>query len=107
MEAGEIASQGPVIVLVASGPRRVRAYVEEWDALGVTVGMRCQASDERGSASLNGTVRWISPALAPKQLSTMQPSERVDVLTREVLIEFDQPSELPIGLSMDVFMERS
>src|SRR5207249_4765372 len=98
----------PLITMVDASEARVRAYVEEMDALGVVPGQRARVvADALPGESRRGTVLACSPSLTRKDLQRNLPGERADVKVREVVIRLDSPGNLVIGLPVDVFIDPS
>jgi multidrug resistance efflux pump len=108
-EPGQIVGPGdrtPVLVMADPSRMHVRAYVEELDALAVRPGQKARiTADGKREESFTGTVTFCSPYMTPKRFRTNRPEEHLDVKTREVLIALDEPSDLVIGLPVDVFIE--
>ncbi|MDZ4779744.1 MAG: efflux RND transporter periplasmic adaptor subunit [Planctomycetia bacterium] len=93
------------IVLAPHGDVVVRAYVEELDALDVRVGQRAiVVAPARRDREFAGTVTTCAPELRPKSIRHNLPGERLDVRVREVTITLDEPSRLPHGLPVEVFI---
>ena len=84
---------------------RVRAFVEELDALNVTVGQRATiAVVGRTDRQYLGQVASCSPHVRPKFHRHLKPGERLDVRVREVVIDLTDGSDLLIGLPVEVFI---
>ncbi len=93
------------VILAPRGGTVVRAYVEELDALDVQVGHRAiVVAPARRDHEFAGTVSACAPELRPKSLRHNLPGERLDVRVREVTITLDEPSQLPRGLPVEVFI---
>jgi multidrug efflux pump subunit AcrA (membrane-fusion protein) len=96
-----------LFTLVNRSSTRVRACVEELDAMNVAVGQKTVViADGRPDKSYAGTVHSCSPFVAPKVQRHLKPGEMVDVRVREVMIELADGSDLLIGLPVEVFIER-
>lgn len=96
-------SATPAVRFVAAGPLRVRAYVDEFDALRVEPGRPARVTaDGRSGEPYEGTVIRCSPTLGPKTVRSDEPGERFDVRTREILVELADPAGLVIGMPVDV-----
>jgi multidrug resistance efflux pump len=94
-----------VLLIVNRNRTRVRAYVEELDALSVRCGQPALISAEaRPEIRYEGVVQSCSPLVAAKSQRHLKPGEFVDLRVREVLIELSGGDELPIGLPVDVFI---
>lgn len=109
VERGELigpADDEPIITLVNRDCTRIRAYVEELDALGVAVGQKAlvTADGKRGKA-YEGTVKSCSPHVRPKSNRHHKPGELIDIRVREVVIELVAGDDLVVGLPVDVFIE--
>jgi multidrug resistance efflux pump len=89
------------------GTTRVRAYVEELDALRVKPGLRAvvTCAGEPGR-EFQGQIVSCAPSVRPKTSRHLKPGELVDVRVREVVIELDNGSELLLGLPVEVFIDR-
>lgn len=107
-EPGEVV--GPhdpreLLSLVNRNQTRVRAYVEELDALSVHPGQPATVSaDGRPDIRYDGIVQSCAPYVGPKLQRHMKPGEFVDIRVREVLIELSGGGDLLIGLPVDVFI---
>lgn len=108
-EMGELAGpndEREVVSLVNRDVARVRAYVEELDALDVAVGQSAVVTaDGRPDRAYAGIVQSCSPYVAPKSHRHLKPGELFDIRVREVLIELVDAADLPIGLPVDVAIE--
>jgi multidrug resistance efflux pump len=86
----------PTIVLADTRRLRVRAYVEELDAMHVRAGMTAYiTADGLPGQRIAGRVLQVLPRMSFKQVWTDRPDERFNVKSREVLIELSQPSSIP------------
>lgn len=109
-EPGElIRPQGDhdLFILVNRNSTRVRAYVEELDAMHVRTGQHA-AVTAAGSPGREypGIVRTCSPHVRPKSHRHLKPGERLDVRVREVVIDLENGADLLIGLPVEVFIAR-
>jgi len=94
----ELTDPEPAIVMADTSRLRVRAYVEELDAVSVTPGMEARiTADGLPGYAATGRVVEIMPRMSFKQVWTDRPDERFDVKTREVLIEIANDSRAPAG----------
>jgi multidrug resistance efflux pump len=96
-----------LFTIVDRGATRVRAFVEELDALRVAPGQRavvCSASNP--NQAYPGTIRMCSLYVRPKSHQHLKPGERLDVRVREVIIELDNGADLLIGLPVEVSIDR-
>lgn len=86
---------------------RVRAYVEELDAVRMQAGMVARVSaDGLPGQFFTGQVTSCSPFMIPKRQLSNRPGERVDVKVREVLLLLEQQLDLEclvVGLPVDVY----
>ncbi len=87
---------------------RVRAQVEELDALSVLVGQKAVVTaDGDPGREFHGIVRNCSPHVRHKSQKHFKPGELTDVRVREVIIELTDADSLVNGLPVDVFIERA
>ncbi len=111
VEVGELAgpdSTAPTVVMADARRFRVRAFVEEYDAPRVRVGMLARVTaDGVPGQTFAGTVARLSPRMDRKQHYSDAPDEQYDTKTREVWIDLqpDATAELVIGLRVDVVIE--
>ena len=108
-EPGELVGPGDtreLFTLVDCSSTRVRAWVEELDAMNVAVGQQTVViADGKPDKQYAGAVVSCSPHVAPKWQRHLKPGEMVDVRVREVLIELADGSDLLIGLPVEVFID--
>ncbi len=108
-EQGELVSptdECDVVTLVNRDRTRVRAYVEELDAMSVTSGQKAVVSAEgKPDKEYFGIVKTCAPYVAPKSQRHLKPGELIDIRVREVIIELADGGDLLIGLPVDVFIE--
>lgn len=106
LECGELTGPDaaqPAIVMVDTNTLCVRAWVEEFDAPRVRVGMQATIEvDGLPGREFTGRVSRIRQRMGKKQLTSDQASERFDVKVREVWIDIDRTEDLIIGLRVDV-----
>ncbi len=109
LEVGELT--GPtddreLLIIADQGAARVRAFVEELDAMQVSPGQRAQVSiPGRPDRQYRGTVGSCIPSLRPKSQRRLRPGERVDVRVREAMIDLEDGAGLLIGLPVEVFIQ--
>jgi RND family efflux transporter MFP subunit len=107
-EPGEMAGAGEsrgLIVIVNRDVTRVRAYVEELDALSVAPGQRATImADGMPGRQFSGIVRSCAPGVGPKTQMHLRPGEMVDVRVREMVIDLKDGGDLLIGLPVDVLV---
>lgn len=84
---------------------RVRAWVEELDAMDVRPG---QSAAVVASGSVErkyrGTVISCANYVQPKSERHLNPGERVDIRVREIVVELKDGQELLLGLPVEVFI---
>jgi len=96
----------PLIVLADTSRRRAVAEVDEFDALSIQVGQKCEiTADAAPGVVANGTIVEIEPRMNPKQRYAQRVGERKDTFSRRVWIDLDANADLPIGLPVDVLIE--
>lgn len=94
-------------VIVDPSRTRVRAFVEELDAMKVTSGQTALVGAVgRPHQQEVGRVVECAATLRPKTHRHLKPGERIDVRVREVVIELNGNTELLIGLPVEVFIQR-
>jgi multidrug resistance efflux pump len=105
-EPGEMAgpnSAQPVLLLADLSKRRVRAFVEELDAVRVRPGQKAViTADGLPGQELHGTVALALPRMGRRAPQSDAPGEYKDLYFREVLIDLDEAEELPISLRVQV-----
>jgi RND family efflux transporter MFP subunit len=84
---------------------RVRAWVEEIDAMDVTIGMPAVAIAS-GSVDrrYRGTVITCASFMQPRSERHLHPGEKVDVRVREIIVKLDGGHDLLLGLPVEVFL---
>lgn len=107
-ETGELVDSSdaePVLVFADTEVLRVRAYVEELHALGVSRGDSARVTvDGLPNQEFDGQIVACAPWMQGKQYRSHKPNELLDVKTREVLIELKDASQLVVGLPVEVTM---
>lgn len=109
VEPGELV--GPtddrsLITMTNRDRTRVRAYIEELDALSVTAGQQAYVvADGRPDKKHSGTIMSCSPFVRGKSNRHHKPGELIDVKVREVVIELKDADDLVVGLPVDVFID--
>lgn len=84
---------------------RVRAWVEEIDALAVAIGMPAVAiASGPVDRRYRGTVISCASYMKPKSERHLHPGERVDVRVREIIVKLDGGQDLLLGLPVEVFI---
>jgi ABC exporter DevB family membrane fusion protein len=116
-EYAGIETPQPAFIVADTSRYRVRAYVEELDALRVRVGaFAAVTADGLADQTFRGNVSRLGQRMTRKQLRSDDPRERHDTKYREVWIDLDAPSEahlskgdgahlLLIGLRVDVTIQ--
>jgi multidrug efflux pump subunit AcrA (membrane-fusion protein) len=108
-EAGELVGPNDdrhMVTLVNRDRTRVRAHVEELDAMQVAVGQKAVVTAEgEPDRAYQGVVKSCSPYVAPKSHRHLKPGELFDVRVREVIIELADGADLLVGLPVDVFID--
>jgi HlyD family secretion protein len=110
VQAGELTgpdSQEPAMILADVSQLFVRAYIDEFDAARVRLGMWASVmadGDPRGR--IKGRVVRLAPRMTQKPLRTDDPLERFDTKAREIWIELNKfhSQNLVIGLPVDVVL---
>lgn len=109
-EAGELVgpeTPEPLVTLIDTSALRVRAYVEELDAVRMDVGMAARVTaDGIPGSCFAGHVTSCAALMVPKRQLSNRPGERVDVKVREVVLLLENQSEtnrLVVGLPVDVY----
>jgi len=96
----------PLITMSNTRQMHVRAYVEELDALSLSVGQSAFVVADGGPAErYAGTIVELAPSMGPKRFHHHRPGERFDVKVREILIRLANADALVIGVPVDVFIE--
>lgn len=96
----------PCLIMADVSEIRVRAFVEEFDALSVATGRRAYVTtDAKPGVKFYGRVVFCAPYMRPKWLFSNEPGERTDVKVSEVVIELENCEDLLVGLPVDVFIE--
>ena len=96
----------PLITMSNTEQLHARAYVEELDALSLSLGQSAYVTaDGKPAERFVGTIVSLAPWMGAKRLRHHKPGERVDVKVREVLILLDNADDLVVGVPLDVFIE--
>jgi hypothetical protein len=61
-------------------------------------------ADAYGDRRFEGTVVRVANLLGRKNISTEEPTEKVDTRVLETLIELNADAHLPVGLRVDAFI---
>jgi RND family efflux transporter MFP subunit len=95
-----------VVTLVNRNRTRIRAHVEELDAMRVAAGQKALVTAEgEPDKSYEGVVQSCSPYVTPKSHRHLKPGELFDIRVREVIIELTDGANLLVGLPVDVFID--
>jgi HlyD family secretion protein len=112
-EPGELAGPQdlrPLLIVCDTNTLRVRAEVEEFDALQIELHQPVRiTTDAENSPPMSGRVSQIAARMRQKQLHDERPNERLDATVREVWIDLypdaktaGRNCELVIGLPVEV-----
>jgi multidrug resistance efflux pump len=106
VETGELPRGDlPVVVMCDTSQLKIRADVDELDALQVTQGQAAViTSDGIADTTIIGRVAQLRPRLTNKKMHTDRPGERIDSRVREVWIDLVDPPEMVVGLPVDVWI---
>lgn len=102
---GECGELQLTIVVADTSETRVRAFVEQYDALNVVPRQRGYVTVDGSPAQYWGAVVSCGPRLADKTTLTHKPGERANIKVREIILVLDEVVLLP-GLPVDVFLDR-
>jgi multidrug resistance efflux pump len=101
-EPGELAgptTPQPVLLFADTSRRRVRAFVEELDSARVCVGQPAVVTaDGLPGQEFRGKVALVAPRMGKRVLQSDAPGEYRDLYFREVVIDLDAGTELPLNL---------
>jgi multidrug resistance efflux pump len=107
-EPGDLAgpsSAQPILLLADLSKRRVRAFVEELDAVRVRAGQGAVVTaDALPGKELRGTVALALPRMGRRAPQSDAPGEYKDLYYREVLIDLEEATDLPISLRVQVLI---
>lgn len=108
VEVGELQTDEPLAVMCDTESLFVRASVDEFDALRVSVGqsvtMTTNAMTER---VFFGKISRISPRMDHKEIVTERLDTKMDTRAREILVEVEKNSPLIVGLPMELWIGES
>lgn len=109
VQVGDLAgpeSAEPAVVLCNTSHLRVRAFIEEFEALRIVPGARATISaDGLSGRTLQGTVSRLAPQMTNKLVRSDRSAERIDTKIREVWIDLDDAGEAVPGLPVEVVVE--
>lgn len=98
----------PAVIIADTRRLHVRAYVDEFDAPRVRLGMGARvAADGLPDRKVQGRVVRLAPRMSQKPLRTDDPLERFDTKVREIWIELDDAAAeaFVVGLPVDVVLD--
>lgn len=94
------------ITMINRSKTRVRAFVEELDAMNVAVGQKATVvASGRSDRNYAGVILACAPFVQPKTHRHLNPGERIDVRVREIIIELKDAGDLLTGLPVEVFVD--
>lgn len=106
---GERISEGadmPVLLFADVSRLRVRAEIDETQALALRAGARAGIrAPGLGDVPIAGLVTLVKPVMGPKTLFSHAADELRDLEVRQALIDLPESTTLPIGLKVDVEIE--
>lgn len=109
VESGELvgpADERSLVTVTNRDHTRVRAFVEELDALNVQPGQAARVTvDGRPDKTYKGEILSCAPGVKGKTHRHHRPGELIDVQVREIVIELLDADDLVIGLPVDVFVD--
>lgn len=98
----------PIVTVGDTRRLRVRADIDQTDVANVAVGQTAWiTADAYGDRRFRGTVVRLGAQLGRKNFHTDAPNERVDTKILDVLIDLEPGARLPIGLPVDVVLDRA
>ncbi len=96
----------PVLIFADLSRLRVRAEIDETQALALQTGVRAIVSGHvLGPREIVGRVVFVKALMGKKTVFAQTATERKDLDARQVFIELPPGTQLPIGLEMDVRIE--
>ena len=105
-EPGEVAgpmTANPVLLMADLSRRRVRAFVEELDAARVEPGQPATVTaDGIPGREFPGRVAEVASRMGQRAPQSDAPGEYKDLYFREILIDLDEGTELPLNLRVQV-----
>ena len=107
LRPGELVSQtsSPILTIADLSQLRVRAEIDEADVGSVRLAQRAYVTAPAyGDRRFDGRVIRVANALGRKNVSTGDPTERVDTKVLETLIELDPGTSLPLGLRVTCYL---
>jgi HlyD family secretion protein len=110
-EPGELAgptTPQPLLIVADLSKRRVRAFIEELDAVRVNVGQKAVVtSDALPGRELTGMVSVVVPRMGKRSPQTDTPGEYKDLYFREMLIDLDGEEDVPPNLRVKTIIRVS
>ncbi|EMI44569.1 HlyD family secretion protein [Rhodopirellula sp. SWK7] len=97
----------PLIVMCNASHQRAIVDIDEFDALKVSCGQRCEVtSDSSDGMIAHGEIVEIEPRMQRKEIYGQWAGERNDTFSRRVWIDLERDeAPLPIGLPVEVRIE--
>jgi HlyD family secretion protein len=96
----------PVLIFADPTRLRVRAEIDETQALALSAGARAIVSGPAlGGAEFVGRVTFVKAVMGKKTVFAQTATERKDLDARQVFIELPPETRLPLGLEVDVRIE--
>lgn len=107
LKPGELAAETsiPILTIADLSELRIRAEIDEADIGSVCIGEKAYITAAAyGDRRFGGHVFRLASALGRKNVTTGDPSERVDTKVLETLIELDPGTSLPLGLRVTCYL---
>jgi HlyD family secretion protein len=97
----------PTVVTVDDSELRIRAFVEEADALAIETGLpvSIRKRTDYNALPMAGTITRVGPQFDMKQVMNRRSDERFDVRTRECWISPTTQNDLILGAHVDILIE--
>jgi multidrug resistance efflux pump len=97
----------PLVIIVDNRELHAVAEVDEFDALSVHLGQRCEiTTDAHPGIIADGTIVEIEPQMDRKRMVGQWAGERNDTFSRKLRIVLENPVEdLPIGLPIEISIQ--
>ena len=93
----------PVLIFADTARLRIRAEIDETQALGVHAGAEALVSGPAlGGAEIAGRVTFVKDLMGRKTVFAQTATERKDLDARQVFVELPAGTQLPLGLEVDV-----
>lgn len=96
-------SPKPIAVIANTNDLQIRCWIEDLDVARITLGQRALVTaDGVEGSEYSGTITEIAPMISPRNVSSGQPTDRIDAWTREAWITLENTNGLVIGMRVDV-----